>query len=364
MENLKNVLQLIWTHDLAGAERVAWMLGRSASMEGHRVHSCALSSSSSAAAKVWKAAGMETHTLTKRSGFDWTLSGRLRKLCEEQRIQVLHTHNAVGSIYGASVAQKLGIHHIHTEHSNPASTRHLLRWLHRRALRNSEIVADSKKVGFTLSRREGIEAARIKLIYNGVAQSEFLHSKKQARMSLGILDEWVVVGTVGNLRAVKNHAGLIEALAPTLKVKPEVHLVILGEGIERPALERLIALQGLEGKVHLKGARPDARDLLSAFDLFVLPSKSEGLPLSLLEAMGAGLPCVGTAVGGIPEVIDEGRTGLLIPSGSSEALSRAIQWLLDHRSEAEQIGLQAKQKVHERFSEGAMTSDYLRLYGA
>jgi glycosyltransferase involved in cell wall biosynthesis len=133
-----------------------------------------------------------------------------------------------------------------------------------------------------------------------------------------------VVGTVAALAPHKNHADLARAAAEVLRARPEVHFAWVGEGECRAALEREIASFGIGNRVHLLGFRDDARSLLAQFTVFALASYLEGLCTSLLDAQSLGVPVVATAVGGIPDVVEDGRTGLLVPARDPRALATAI----------------------------------------
>jgi len=176
--------------------------------------------------------------------------------------------------------------------------------------------------------RSGVPSARLALVPSGVALASGAPPEPGAapglRAEIRAAADAIVIGTVAALAPHKNHADLARAAAIVLRARPDVHFVWVGEGECRGALERQIEALGIGGRVHLLGFREDARALLAQFTVFALASYLEGLCTSLLDAESLGVPVVATAVGGIPEVVDDGRTGRLVPGRNPEALAAAL----------------------------------------
>jgi glycosyltransferase involved in cell wall biosynthesis len=167
--------------------------------------------------------------------------------------------------------------------------------------------------------------------------------------------------TVGRLQAPKDAVTLIRALG-ALRERP-FEAVVVGDGPDRPAVEEEIRLLGLEPAVELAGERDDVPELLASADLFVLSSRSEGLPLSILEAMAAGLPVVASNVGGVPEAVVDGHTGLLVPPSDPQSLAAAIGRLLDDPARRRRLGEAGRLRVAEHFDLAAVHQAHLDLYG-
>jgi glycosyltransferase involved in cell wall biosynthesis len=171
-----------------------------------------------------------------------------------------------------------------------------------------------------------------------------------------------VVGAVGRLTQVKNHALLLRAAARLLS--GEDRLLLVGDGPEAGPLRALADELGLGERTVFAGERHDVPALLAAFDVFVMSSSTEGLPLSILEAMAAALPVVATAVGGVPGVVDDGETGVLVPSGCVDSLAAQLAGLRDDRVRAESMGRRGRALALGRYSAETMTARYMDLYDA
>ncbi|MCS6861161.1 MAG: glycosyltransferase, partial [Abditibacteriales bacterium] len=229
----------------------------------------------------------------------------------------------------------------------------------------------------------GIPPERITVIYNGVDLDRF---ETCARRRVGVGDHDASgegecrpslpessttasratfhVGCVGTLRPVKGHRYLIEAIAAVREKVPHVHLSLVGDGPARGELDDLRQRLGLNGCVSLLGMRDDVDALLKQFDVFVLPSLSEGISNALLEAMAAGLPVVATDVGGNPEVVQHGVTGLLVPPQDSRALAEALWQLLTDADGRCAMGRKGRERVETYFSLSAMAQRYGEIYEA
>jgi glycosyltransferase involved in cell wall biosynthesis len=198
-------------------------------------------------------------------------------------------------------------------------------------------------------------------IANGIRLDRY-HPDPQARVAtrieLGLGDAWVV-GTVGRLDSYKNQALLVRAMAPLLS--SDVRLVIVGDGPARGEVEAEIARLPEPRWVVMTGRRMDVPKLIPALDVFALSSKTEGLPLVVPEAMAAGLPIVTTAVGGLPGVVDDGKTGLLVPVDEI-ALRDALARLAEDRQLARAMGERARDTALDRYSADRMVEAYLDLY--
>jgi glycosyltransferase involved in cell wall biosynthesis len=211
---------------------------------------------------------------------------------------------------------------------------------------------------------EGFLERHIHVLHNGieVGRPPTVADRERARRVLGLPEDAFVCGTVGRLDPVKHLGMLVEAHAALLSAGPAVRLVVVGGGAEQGALEHRVQRCGTADSVRFVGHRNDVRNLLPAFDVFVNCSLHEGISLTILEAMAAGLPVIATRVGGNPEVVVDGETGVLIPSKATGSLSRALGRLIRNRDKCRQMGEAGRRRVEHDFDIRQMTAEYQREY--
>lgn len=220
------------------------------------------------------------------------------------------------------------------------------------ALFTDHFTALSEATREYLCREQGIGPDKVTVIYPGIDVERFADVGQRAavRQELQIPLDTLVVGAVSRLVPEKGLADLMTAMARILREIPNTRLVIVGDGPLRSQLERSITGLGLQGLVHLTGSRRDIPKLLSAMDVFALPSHREGFGMALVEAMAAGLPVVATDVGGIPEVVEHGVTGFVVPPHDIGALSVNILLLLEDSALRAKMGADGRQQVQQRFT--------------
>lgn len=312
--------------------------------------------------------GVAVHPLGKREGLDPRLVFRLRRLIARAAVDVVHSHNFSTWLYTALALRGLtrSVRHVHTEHSN-VEFRARRYWLERLLGRmTTYTVAVSAAVRDTMIGDIGIPPDRVRLIYNGIDTRRFAPDaarRESMRQALGVGSDGVVIGMVARLAAVKDHATLIGAFARLQRscARP-VQLVLVGEGPERAALEREIAAHGIGADVRLAGEQHNTHDWLRAFDIYALSSISEGMNLTLLEAMSSGLPVVATDVGGNPEIVRDGETGSLVPARDAEAMAETLSRLVEFETLRARMGAAGRRRVEECFSQESMLQAYVELY--
>jgi glycosyltransferase involved in cell wall biosynthesis len=213
-------------------------------------------------------------------------------------------------------------------------------------------IAVSQGVKDYLLEQIGLDPAKVRVVPNGVdvAAIDAARPGPLVRRELGLPDNVPVIGLVGRLdHWGKGHKELFTAMV-RIRGRHPVQALIVGGGRRTPEVRQLADSLGLADAVHFLGQRRDVPDLLNAMDVFVLPSYSEGVSLALLEAMAAGRPVIATAVGGLPEVVTDGDTGLLIPPRDADALAQALERLLADPAWARQLGANARNHVREHYS--------------
>ena len=179
---------------------------------------------------------------------------------------------------------------------------------------------------------------------------------------MGIPEGSMVIGCVARLDPVKDHGTLLRAYARLARAHPTVHLLLVGEGPQRPVLEREVAQLGLAGRVHFAGARSNRPNLHGLVDISVLTSQSEGFPNTIVEAMAAGRPVVATRVGGVPDAVEHGRTGLLVDPGDDEALAVALDALLTDEVKRATLGREARERARRLYHRDRVLPELEALY--
>jgi glycosyltransferase involved in cell wall biosynthesis len=216
---------------------------------------------------------------------------------------------------------------------------------------STQVVVNSTSIRELLVTREHISPTKVCVIPNGVDVDKFTAAAPDRKRRLPAVGrESKLIAVVANMFPVKGHASLVVAAKTICRDYPNAIFLLIGDGQERPKLERQVKEMGLEPNFLFLGARKDVPELLACCDLSVLPSESEGLPNSVLEAMAAGLAVVATSVGGVPELIENEVSGLLVPPNNPSALSTAILRLLQDESLRQRLSSAGRDCVVTRFS--------------
>lgn len=358
------IAHVLSSFGVGGQERVAFDLAVRQRKRGHRVIAVSLSPDPQGPlGDEFEGAGVATFAVAKRPGIDATLPPRLWARFARSRVGVVHTHNPMPLIYAAMPARLLGARLIHTKHGrNPGSRGSQL--LRRAAARlASSFVAVSDATAQQALDHGDCPRERLHVIPNGIALDRFRPDpgvRHTVRAELGIPQTAWVVGTVGRVDANKNQSMLVRAAAPL--VGNDFRVIIVGDGPLLDDVRSLIGTLPDARMVQAVGRRMDVDRLLPAFDMFVLSSDTEGLPLVLPEAMASGLPVVSTAVGGIPDVVRDGETGFLIDAGDEQDLRDRMSALAADPVLAAKMGARAREIALAQYSAERMLDDYMELY--
>ncbi|HEY8099314.1 MAG TPA: TIGR03088 family PEP-CTERM/XrtA system glycosyltransferase [Burkholderiaceae bacterium] len=317
--------------------------------------------------------GVEIFALHKAPGLALDTHARLWKLLRKLRPTILHTYNLAAIEY-AFTATLAGVPvRIHAEHGRDASDpegknrKHnlLRRWLVPFIDCYIPVSGDLQR---WLKNAVGVPDAKNLLINNGVDTERFKKDSSQKNSSAlwDVPQDGFVIGTVGRIQDVKNHAGLIDAFIELQARLPEqkarLRLAIVGDGPLRKTIEEKIASAGIENVVWLPGARTDIADIMQTFSVFALSSIAEGTPVTILEAMSIGLPVVATHVGGIPALVVDHATGILVPPNDADALASALVTYIEQPAIAKQHGAAGRERIERQYSVTAMLAAYTALY--
>jgi glycosyltransferase involved in cell wall biosynthesis len=289
----------------------------------------------------------------------WKIGRKLYRSLRERRIEAVHCHNVVASIIGMPAARFAGAGAvISTRHgiSTPPFTlrRHGAFWLAARCA--DRVVAVCSQARQNLALAPFAMPAKLTSILNGARPAASLGSRPE----LG--NRGVVAIMVARLAPPKDHATLLHALANASQRCPDLELWIVGDGPDHHRLVSIAAELQIQNRVRFLGECSDVGDLLTQADLFVLSSRSEGVPISVLEALAAGLPVIVSAVGGMPEVVDLSGAGLSVQPSDLAALTDALVTLASHESIRRSLGQRARAAYLAHFTLTRMAEQYLNLY--
>ncbi|MFC1640744.1 glycosyltransferase [Patescibacteria group bacterium] len=292
---------------------------------------------------------------------------KIYKAIKDINPDVVNTHLLRPQVYGRYVThymKKPLVSTIHNEEAWVTSRRSIDRFttfIDTRSLKHVDgFVAVSQTVKDFFVKHQNVDPEKILVINNGVNMEKFSHWDKRAEMrkSLHVEDDEIVVATVARIDDQKDPLELIKGVAKAMKQNDKIRFFYAGYGPMEEESKKFVEKLGIKDRFTFLGERSDIPDLLSAFDVFVLMSKFEGMPNSLLEAMSSKIPVIATAVSGNKIAVTHKKDGLLIPVSDAEALTKAIQWYIDNPDEKDRLVQTAYETIHENFSARAHAKKY------
>ena len=339
------ILHIINNLDHGGAERLLIQLARAQQDRGHRVKIVCIAP---VGAMAGQAAQMKVPvvTLNAPEGVSLITVLRLAWLIRRENADMVHNHNPRGQIHGSLAARLAGVKNITTRHGNERKSIPSWVWP-----LTDRVVFISKATEAAFLATEPVKAERCTVIRNGIDLSVFTAEPYVRAGSRK-------VGIVARLSPEKDIGTLIRAFAILAPQVPDVELLIVGDGGERKMLEALAH----NPRIRFLGVRDDIPALMRSFDVFVLASLTEGISLTLLEAMAAAKPIVATNVGGNPEVVVDGETGFLVSPQDPQAMADKILALLNDPTLAAGMGRAGRARVEQYFSLAAMADEYEKVY--
>lgn len=355
------------THDLAigGLQRVVTTLCETIDRRAFDVQVLCLRALGPFSTEI-ENMGLRVTLLPQTGRTDYMSFAKVARILRAERIDVIHTHNTQPFVDGTLGALLAGVETVvHTDHGRmfPDKKRYMLaeRMVSRFAYR---VVGVSDDTARKLIHYEKIHPEKVLTIANGIDGARFTApvDRAAARADLGLDADSLVIGVAARLSVEKGIAYLLEALPRVVSCFPAVVLLIAGEGPLEAELRRMAKALGVDHHVRFLGPRTDIPLLLSLFDVYALPSLSEGLPMILLEAMAAGCPILATAVGGIPSAVQSEVNGLLVPPQDPASLAAALTRVLASPELRHRLADQARGSFRARFSAEAMARQYERLY--
>jgi len=365
----KKICQLVLGLPVGGTEVLACRLGQRLRGEFDFLFVC-LDEIGSLGESLQKE-GFRVVSLKRQPGIDWRCSLRLSRLIRQEKVDAVHAHQYTPFFYSMT-ARLFGsrVPVLFTEHGRflPDHPRRKRMIFNRCFLRRKDrCVGVGNAVRQALIQNEGIPESRVGVIYNGIDMSPYQNGPPGAdralvRAELGLNDNDFVVAQVARLDYLKDHFTAIRAIERVARECDRVRLLLVGDGPERATIEAEIQKRGVSSHVRLVGIRSDVSRVLAASDAFLLTSISEGIPLTIIEAMCAGLPVVSTRVGGIPEIVEDEVTALLADAGDDEGLAHRLLRLAAAAQLREEMGQRGRVHAISHFSENRMHSEYAALY--
>jgi len=359
------VMHVLYYLSIGGLEQVVLNLIKKLNRQRYQPYVACLRETGGLKAEL-EQIGVNVIEFNRGDGLDLKLPFDFARVLRREKIMILHTHDLGPYLYGALAAKLARVPIlVHTEHSYLTQNTKILKIAERvLSFGTDVIISDSLDVTRFLVKEQHINPKKIQTIYNGIDVSLFQTNTNGSSLKtmLGLPPEARIVGTVGRLVPVKDQRTLISAMVPIVSADEKVHLALVGDGPLRDELTALARDLGIRSQVHFLGNRRDVHKLLPLFDVFVLPSLSEGLSLSLLEAMACHRPVITTNVGGNLEIIDRPEVGILVRPGDVAALTTEIRQMLYQPELAEKLGRQARRQVEARFSLEKMAENYEAIY--
>jgi glycosyltransferase involved in cell wall biosynthesis len=350
---LQTVVHVAGQLEYGGLEKLLVEFARRVDRTRFRLHFVSLTSRGPVAGEL-ESHGWPVTALEFGEGLHPAEVIRLRNLLRRIRATVVHTHNTRALLYAGPAAKLARVKRIiHTRHGQSFGKSKRDRWLRRIGSQLADTVVCVSHDSRRLAGREGIAASRLRTIWNGIDATRFIGAQPQGGGP---------AIAVGRLSPEKDFATLIRAAALVVAEAPEFSLQLAGGGACEGQIRELSISAGLGSSIKLLGPVSDIPGLMASGSLFVLSSLTEGISLTILEAMAAGLPVVATAVGGNPEVIADKVTGLLVPAGDPRRLADALLELWRDTGKRATLGEAGRQRVRELFDIRRTVAAYELLY--
>lgn len=373
------ILQIAYKSEITGGEKVLLNLAKHLKRRGHYL--LVTCPSYGPLVEVLRGEGIEVRIIPIKKTYDLMGAFRLKNLILREEVQILHTHgmlvNVVGRIASqmAHVPVSVSTVHLTRELVTGGRAENIPQWLKGKYYRsldnftvqfNDRVIAVSESVKWDLIS-QGMDPEKIVVIKNGIEFERYQgplkgknqRVKKRRELSIG---NGPVVGTITRFSRQKDVYTFLYAMGNVIRDYPGVRCLILGDGEQRGELQDLSSRLMLNGNITFLGYREDAREILDIFDVFVLSSLWEGLPLVVLEAMAASKPVIATRVAGTAEAVIDGETGFLVPLKDSKGLAESIEKLLTDQDLAQKMGEAGKRRVNKYFRVERMVDETEALY--
>ena len=359
-----NVLYIIWSLDQGGAERVVLDLAKNADRTQFNITVCCLNQKGFYAHELERL-GIEVIALHKLPKLDPFIIYKISKVISKNKIDIVITHLWTSNFWGRITAYLSRVKIIiATEHTTDEKRT----WYYHLADRflariSSRIIAVSSSVRVFHHRRSKIPSGKFEIINNGIDIEKFNISvdKNKKRKEFGFKNNDYIIGLFGRFVPAKAHEIILQSLKNIIKIHPQVKVLFAGSGPTEVIIKKLAAELGLVKHVAFAGFRSDIPELYQILDLFVLPSRREGFPITVLEAMASGIPAIVTDVGGNKDIISNGIDGFILQPNNAQELTEKINFLIDNPVTAERFARTGQNTVRENFTSMIMTKKIEQL---
>jgi glycosyltransferase involved in cell wall biosynthesis len=349
---------------MGGSERVVYDITRN--LDRQRYSVLIISFEDGPVRTLYEKLGIKVYTISKKNNYDLGFVHSLRKILKDEAINIVNPHHFGPLLYTFVATRLMNIKLVYTEHSRwqleqLTTLKKVLNLI--MLWRSAAVVAISKQTQNYYSQSLMLRESSVHLITNGIDIAIYKKKKKcHLRQSLGIGDHEKVIGMVAHLRPEKNHKLLISAFSNLARIMNDVKLILVGADGMDGEIQKYAAQSDGSDKILFLGSRNDIPELLDIFDIFCLPSVYEGLPLTILEAMAAGVPVIGSDVLGINEVVVNNVNGLLFPSNDDQKLTETLLLLLKDSSLRYRLSSAGKSFVAQQYSLDNMIKKYDELF--
>ncbi|NYF90953.1 GT4 family glycosyltransferase PelF [Tunturiibacter empetritectus] len=360
------ILHIISSGGMYGAEAVILNMSRSLNESSHASILGVFSNSANPNLQlhvVATAQGVESHLISCAGQIDRTVSSSIRELAVRTDADIVHAHGYKADLYCYFALRRSSIPLVSTCHTWYDNDLMLSFYgmVDRMVLRSyAAVVAVSEEVRKRLLKA-GVREEKIHIVRNGIDLRPFDDAAPALR-NISSQDHSAIVGLIGRLATEKGVDIFLRAAAQVLIKLPATKFVVVGDGPDREQLELLIDELKIRENVLMLGRRDDMPSIYASLDIMVSASRQEGLPIAILEGMASSLPIVATAVGAVPTIVLNGRTGVLVSAEDAETLASEIVKLLTNSTQRQQFGAAAKKLIEAEFSAERMTADYLHIY--
>lgn len=325
-----------------------------------------------------KGSGASVKPIDMSSKFNFKVILQLVNLIKEQRIDIVHSQGARADFFARLSAKLARVPVVISTVPMPVDgfdVNPIKKFIYIVLNKFSERFVDkfivvSEALKDVMIERHKVDPQKVAMIYNGIEINEYrideaekvIHGKLGLMEEIGLKSDVPVIGVIGRLVWQKGFEYFIEAIPGVLNKFKDAKFLVVGEGLLEEELKAVSKKLKIDDKISFTGFRRDIKEILATIDIFVIPSLLEGLPMILLEAMGMGKPIVATDIDGIKEVLENGKTGLLVPPRDTVALTDAIVNLLIYRDQAHQMGINARRVVEEKFGVDIMVEKVEDVY--